>query len=43
MEEKQQETENVPFEAEIQKTEELEDSQLETKQPELQPAEVRHI
>merc|ERR1711892_688828 len=35
---KEKEAENVPFEAEIQKTEQLEDSQLETKQPELKPS-----
>merc|ERR1712106_292081 len=35
---KENEAENVPFEAEIQKTEQLEDSQLETKQPELKPS-----
>merc|ERR1712123_301885 len=35
---KEKEAENVPFEAEIQKTEQLEDSQLEAKQPELKPS-----
>merc|ERR1711892_8984 len=35
---KEKEAENVLFEAEIQKTEQLEDSQLETKQPELKPS-----
>jgi len=35
---KTKEEEVVPFEAEIQKTEQLEDGQLETKEPELKPS-----
>eukprot|EP00092_Neocalanus_flemingeri_P025250 GFUD01027382.1.p1 GENE.GFUD01027382.1~~GFUD01027382.1.p1 ORF type:complete len:1768 (+),score=522.48 GFUD01027382.1:102-5405(+) len=38
VEEKKPEEENVPFQAEIQKSEQLEDIHIETKQPELKPS-----
>merc|ERR1711892_186709 len=38
VEEKKLEKENVPFEAEIEKTEQAEEHQIETKQPELKPS-----
>merc|ERR1712106_1087984 len=38
VEEKKLEEENVPFEAEIEKTEQLEEHQIETKQPEFKPS-----